>query len=211
MNGEVEVVLRAAIFDDERFEFKVVDNPPGSSVSLGDAAVQVGALAGVNGGFFSQEREPLGGYVVGGVLIQRARSNRLLTGVVGQRGQRLFIERFQRFRYGRDVREMIQAGPFLVEEGRSVIGLNTKHRARRTAVASDGSGRWALISIDNVTLYEMANLLSQERIGDDFKVDLALNLDGGSSSGCWVVGSVQPYYWREWVRVRNFLMVMARR
>jgi hypothetical protein len=210
MNGDEEVILRGAIFDERRFVFKVVDNPPDSSKSLADRALEVGALAGVNGGFFSKEFEPLGGYVVGGNVIQRARANRLLTGVVGMRGGSLFIERFQRFRFGRDVREMIQSGPFLVEGGESVIGLNTVHRARRTAVASDGRGRWALVSLDNVTLYEAADLLSRHGVGSDFRVDVALNLDGGSSSGFWVVGNTQPFYWGEWVRVRNFLMVVAR-
>ncbi len=210
MNEDAEVILRAAIFDEQRFVFKVVDNPPESAKSLADRAIEIGALAGVNGGFFSKENEPLGGYVVGGQLIQRARSNRLLTGIVGLRGQRLFIERFQRFRYGRDVREMIQSGPYLVENGESVIGLNTEHRARRTAVATDGKGQWALISLSNVTLFEAADLLSKRGIGDDFKVDVALNLDGGSSSGFWIVGNSQPYYWGEWVRVRNFLMVVPR-
>ena len=61
MNGDEEVILRGAIFDERRFVFKVVDNPPDSSKSLADRALEVGALAGVNGGFFSKEFEPLGG------------------------------------------------------------------------------------------------------------------------------------------------------
>lgn len=210
MNSDAEVTLRAAIFDEQKFVFKVVDNPPELGINLATAAYNVGAVAGVNGGFFSKENEPLGGYIIGGNVIQRARPNRLLTGMVGLRGQSLFIERYQRFRYGRDVREMIQSGPFLVEGGRSVIGLNTVHRARRTAVAGNGAGRWALIFLDNVTLFEAADLLSKHRIGEDFKVDVVLNLDGGSSSGFWVSGSSQPYYLNEWVRVRNFLMVVPR-
>ncbi|MCS7063015.1 MAG: phosphodiester glycosidase family protein [Methylacidiphilales bacterium] len=210
VNQDAEVQLRAAVFDERRFTIKVVDNPPGRGMNLVSAAMQVEAVAGVNGGFFSKENEPLGWYVVDGRVIQRGRANRLLTGMVGLRGQSLFIERFHRFRYGRDVRALIQTGPFLVENGQSVIGLNTEHRARRTAVASDGNGLWALISVDNVTLYEAAELLTQKIFGDDFRVDVAINLDGGSSAGFWIRGANQPFYWPEWARVRNFLVVISR-
>ncbi len=96
-----------------------------------------------------------------------------------------------------------------------VPGLNALRPARRTAVLTDGRGRWALAVIPTrLTLAEAAALLARPGLlGENVSVKRALNLDGGSSTALWVRtgnGTEPSYEVREWGTVRNFLAVVAR-
>ncbi len=46
--------------------------------------------------------------------------------------------------------------------------------------------RAALGFCSEVSLSELAKILATTRLADDFRIDRALNLDGGSSSAFWV-------------------------
>jgi len=79
----------------------------------------------------------------------------------------------------------IQCGPFLVDRGQPIIGLNDSHLARRTFAATT-TGSHALIGVcSGVSLAESAKILATMSLAEDLKIERALNLDGGSSSAFW--------------------------
>jgi uncharacterized protein YigE (DUF2233 family) len=79
----------------------------------------------------------------------------------------------------------IQCGPFLVDRGERIRGLNESHLARRTFAATTSSSR-ALVGVcSEISLAELAKILATTSFADDLKIERALNLDGGSSSAFW--------------------------
>ena len=81
-----------------------------------------------------------------------------------------------------------QCGPFLVDGAKAVPGLNDTRAARRTFVASNGADQAAIGYSSHVTLAQLASILATPRVAADLKIQRALNLDGGSSSGFWFKG-----------------------
>jgi hypothetical protein len=106
--------------------------------------------------------------------------------------------------------DALQAGPFLVEKGAPIAGLQATKTARRTVIATDGKGHWALLTLSPVTLASAAELLASREVFPDFPVAQALNLDGGSSTAFWVGTEGRPFYAPEFGRVRNFLAILPR-
>lgn len=210
---------REAIVDVVRFEaadavLRVVDQGVAGEQDLAGAMAGAGATAGINGGYFHPDRQPLGLVISGGVTIHPEERARLLSGVllVFANGS-MRLQRVHEPRPKLDLREALQAGPFLVDAGRPVAGLDASRAARRSVLATDGAGRWAILIIDRATLAEAAGLLATPGVlGDGIQIQRALNLDGGSSTGLWVKGEAgaAPRYQPEFGTVRNFLGVFPR-
>ena len=81
--------------------------------------------------------------------------------------------------------EAIQSFPMLVMPGgEAALFEDNGHRARRTAVALDRSGRLLVIAAPTsvLTLHDLANWLQS----GDLEIDRALNLDGGPSTGLFL-------------------------
>ena len=88
---------------------------------------------------------------------------------------------------GKHARQAVQCGPFLVEDRKPVPGLNATRAARRTAVFTDGGGRWGLVVSTPVTLEEFAAILADPALlPGGLKIARCLNLDGGGSTALWV-------------------------
>src|SRR6202007_1397908 len=77
----------------------------------------------------------------------------------------------------------VQCGPFLVDEGSPVHGLDGSRLARRTFAATSSDHRAALGVCSDVPLAQLAQILATAT--PDFRISRALNLDGGSSSAFW--------------------------
>ncbi len=194
--------------------FQVVDQGSDGDRSLDAAMRAAGALAGINGGYFHPDRSPLGLVVMGGATIHAEERARLLSGVllVYANGT-IRLQRVDEPRGKLVLREALQAGPFLIDAGQPVGGLDSKRAARRSIVATDGAGTWAILTLDRCTLADAAALLATPGVlGEGKKIARALNLDGGSSTGLWVkgAGSASPRYAPEFGTVRNFLGVFPR-
>jgi uncharacterized protein YigE (DUF2233 family) len=174
--------LAGVSFPSSKSIFRVVDNPPGNRQSLSSALAAVGAVAGSNGGYFHKDFTPLGLVVSRGEIIHRFERARLLSGVLAVRHGRMELVRSGKFKLGSDVQEALQAGPWLVEKGVPVAGLDDTRTARRTIVANDGKGQWALIATSSITLADASQLLCAKGIAGPLKIANALNLDGGSST-----------------------------
>lgn len=200
--------LWAVVFQPKTHAFAVMDNPQGD-FDLGTAAEKRGALAGVNGGYFQPDRTPLGLVIRQGVQLHRLEKSRLLSGVVSVTPGTVAITRSGAFKLTSAVREALQAGPFLIEAGKKIAGLNATKTAARTVVFTDTKGRAGLLVCKSTTLAETADLLSTPTLFPDAKIARALNLDGGSSTALWVRGD-PAHYQREWKTVRNYLAIVPR-
>ena len=180
--------------------------------SLDGAMRKSPCVAGVNGGFFGADAEgtPLGLVVQDGKrLFPLASGSFAVSGVVYDTGKGgLFLTRssvLKRMKKLPAMQAAIQGGPFLVENGAAVKGLNAQKSTYRTFIATDGGKRWCIGVSSSVTLKELAEWLAAPGALGDFRVRTALNLDGGSSSAFWCheTGISYPSF----KQVRNYLGV----
>jgi len=202
------VRIQGVFFREKQARFAVVDNAAGQS--LGEAMAAHGALAGTNGAYFHPDATPVGLMVAGGKTIHEFERARLLSGVFVVTKGRPRIVRSSKYTAAAGNSDALQAGPFLVEDGRVIAGLNATRAARRTVLATDGAGGWALLFLSSVTLADAGRILVAAAVWPDFRIDQALNLDGGSSSGLWVATTPKPFYLREFATVRNFVAIVPR-
>lgn len=211
-SGGRAVRLTGVSFRSAECVFRVIDNPPGDRRPLPSALASLGAVAGSNGGYFHKDFAPLGLTVAQGETIQRFERAMLLSGVIAVRKGRIELVRSGRFKPGVDVQEALQAGPWLVERGTPVAGLNHTRPARRTIVANDGKGRWVLLATSPVTLADAARLLCLKGIIGPLTIANALNLDGGSSTALRAEGQGRVLIdIASLGSVRNYLAIAPRR
>jgi len=193
------------LFNNKSWVLRVVDSPAPGETKLAEVLAQSGCVAGVNGSYFHPDFRPAGLAISDGKQINGFEKAKLLSGVLAVRGSRIEIVRSSRFQSSPDVRQAVQAGPMLVEGGEPTVGLNNERPARRTVIATDGRGQWALVYMTSVTLAEAAKILSLPGTISDWKVATALNLDGGSSSGLWADAAPSPVSRPALGRVRNYI------
>ncbi len=169
-------------------------------------------LAGINGGYFAADasHSPLGLLRHQGREVSPMASGSFtVAGVLYDTGRELRLERSRRLLTSTSrMREAIQGGPFLVEYGRRISGLNDTKRARRSFVATDGKGNWCLGVSSSMTLHELADWLATPNALGCFRVHAALNMDGGTSSAFWVA---EPLVHKPGVKaVRNYIGIVPR-
>ena len=111
------------------------------------------------------------------------------------------------------MRELIQAGPLLVENGQPVSGLEATKTSARIVVLWDGGTRWWIGRGSPCSLAALGQALANAQPAG-WKTRHALNLDGGRSADLWVSGAISggPFVSRPpWNRpVRNFLVLVAK-
>lgn len=209
--------VHLVVFDPRQYTLRVVDSPPQQEGNLRETMEKLGALAGVNGGYFHPDHTPLGLVVSGGKVLHEQESAKLLSGLVVATAKDLRLMRPSEFRLGNATREALQTGPFLVDGGAPVAGLNDTKAARRTVAVALADGRWALVSLSPVTLAQAGAMLSGDALDwpGGTQATRALNLDGGSSTGFYlrppeVSATARPLYLAEFGRVRNFLALVPR-
>ena len=190
-DGARSVELHIVAFRAKSHTFAVMDNPDGA-YDLGSASAKRGALAAVNGGYFHPDRTPLGLVVRQGATLHPLERAKLLSGLVIVKKERIALVRRAEFRASVDVREALQAGPFLVDAGRPVAGLNDTRRAARTVVFAADAGIFGVLICKSATLAETARMLATPGAFPGRKITRALNLDGGSSTALWVKGEPSP-------------------
>jgi exopolysaccharide biosynthesis protein len=183
VDGE-RITVDLVIFSTKSCTLRVLQNESGAD-SLGEMMRHEKCLAGVNGGYFNENFEPLGLRIANGQMIAPLQRARLITGVLVASPRGVQIVRSREFSRRLGVRVAIQCGPFLVDRDQHIGGLNDSHLARRTFAATTSSSR-ALVGVcSEVSLAEFAKILATTSLSADLKIERALNLDGGSSSGFW--------------------------
>lgn len=186
--GDRAVHVAGVSFSAASAIFRVIDNPPANRKGLAEALAANGALAGANGNYFHPDFTPLGLVVSAGKVLHPKEKAKLLSGLLVVRGGKIQLVRAEAFKPGSDIQEALQAGPWLVENGIPVAGLNAERAARRTLISSNGKGGWALITISPITLADASGLLLRQEFLEHWTTVNALNLDGGSST-CLFAGS----------------------
>lgn len=205
--GGREIRLTVIWPDPEKTRLVVLDNR-GNTQRLDQAMTQRNCLAGVNGGYFQPDTTPLGLVVSEGHKIQGFHRSRLLSGLVIVQDNQLALLRRAEFSSATSPSNALQAGPFLMDQGKPVVGLHDKKHARRTLVLANQSGGYGLAVVQTpVTLAELAEILATPGILHEMSLHRALNLDGGSSSALWARTTEGEVYLRGLKRVRNFLCI----
>jgi exopolysaccharide biosynthesis protein len=184
---------------------RVVDNPNGDD--LASIMHSLRGLAGVNGGYFDPQNAPVGLLISEGKLIAPFRKAKLLSGVVVVTRSRVELLRSPEYSPRKNASAALQCGPFLVDGGVAVPGLNNSRPARRTFFFTSGTDRAGLGFCSSVTLAELGEILATPRLAGDVKIQRGLNFDGGSSSAFWFSGKDGALSIGEQKTVRNFVVI----
>jgi uncharacterized protein YigE (DUF2233 family) len=201
-----EATLELARFSPKNAQLALVDNPDGRD--LAQAMKSGNYLAGVNGGYFDENFKPMGLRILKDNTTSPLLRGRLMTGVVVSSPSATRILRTAEFSKARQVSAAIQSGPFLVDRGRTVPGLESTRAARRTFVATTNSEA-VLGFCSEVTLAQLSAILADG--SEDLKIRRALNLDGGSSSAFWFRHKDgTAFSISEYKHVRDFVAITAR-
>ncbi len=206
--------VQALIFEEKDFSLLVVDQPL-QDQSLLEMMQKTSCVAGINGGYFQPDGTPLGLLVHYGKMIHPQQRGSILSGFFVSSPEKMTI-----LRLGEEIpasaREVLQAGPFLLDHARPVIGLESTKKACRSFLATSDQGMWVMGIISPVTLDQashildaLSGVLSEEK--KEKKLTRALNLDGGSSSSFWAKTTLVPFSFRSDVCVRNYLGVKEKK
>ncbi len=207
------ISLTAVAFDSRTHRLVVADQPGGPGSSWPDArsaAASRNGIAAVNGGFFTPEGSPLGLVIAGG---KRAgslnRASSLGAGLFVDDGSPALVRR----ETGETGGELLQSGPFLVENNRAIPGLSPESSTARTFIGWDGASGWFIARSGACSLADLAKSLEGAKIGG-VSCRSVLNLDGGRSSDLWAGSALaggpvnQRPFWNK--PVRNFLVLLPR-
>ena len=218
---EIEgITFEGVSFDSRNHRLSVLDqkNGPGSTFEdSAAAAASVHGLAAVNAGFFTPEGAPLGLVVSRGNVSGSWNSASSLGSGVFYEATSGELAISRREKLGRSaaatMREVIQAGPLLVENGQPISSLEANKSSVRCFILWDGGTRWWIGRASPCTLAALGNALADSQPAG-WKVRQALNLDGGRSADLWVSHQIPggPLTRRTpWNRpVRNFLVLVPR-
>src|SRR2546423_13640953 len=156
-SGE-DATLDLALFSTKNATLRVVDNPKGD-YDLASVMRRSRGVGGVNGGYFDPQNAPVGLLVSDGKSIAPLRKARLLSGVLVVTKTRIELVRSGEYSLRKNASAAVQCGPFLIEGGKAVAGLNDTRPARRTCVLTTGPDRAAIGFCSTVTLAQLADIL----------------------------------------------------
>jgi hypothetical protein len=178
------VSMELALFSAKSCRLRVIDQPMEPRLDLAQAMQREKCLAGVNGGYFDPSYAPIGLLIVNGKTIAPLQRARLLSGVLNASAGKIQISRVGEFSLKPKIDAAVECGPMVVDLGESVGGLESTRPARRTFAAVAAGNRAALGFCSDVTLADLSKILATD-FAAKFKIQRALNLDGGSSSTFW--------------------------
>lgn len=215
-NDGQTVTAHLALFSSQTYRLTVLDLGADTEIrraTLPEAFRKAGIVAGVNGGFFHPDGRPLGLMIAQGQRINHFETVKILSGVLYSDDRGIHLLRRGRFQDHSGIDALVQSGPYLVENGRPVIGLSAKDASRRTFVATDWRGHWVLgATLTPLALAELAECLSVPGALAPWPIERAINLDGGSSSGFYFDRGtgVEPIVMHPWKPIRNLIGLYPR-
>lgn len=207
--------IHTFFFKDSEMALHIMDEGPVTQArygSLEKAMKQSPCVAGINGGYFAadEQHSPIGLLISQGKKISPFEQGRFtVAGVLYDTGRQIKLERSSQLTTKPEqMTAALQAGPFLVEGGKAVQGLDNDKKAARSFIATDGQGNWCIGMASARSLAELAKELSTNGALGSFKVETALNLDGGSSCAFW---AYQHTYLPSYKQVRNYAGIKPRK
>ena len=177
---------------------------PGAAQPVSVWARQTQAAVVINAGYFTRE------LFTTGLLVSQGQRHGVSYGdfagmfAVGEGAVSVRWLRERPYNPHEALQEAVQSFPVLVKPG-GVMGFpadgDDGRLARRSVIAQDREGRSLLIGAPRgyLSLHALATWLA----ASDLDLDVALNLDGGTSTGLWVAGG--PL----WAQIDSFTLVPA--
>ncbi|OYW74983.1 MAG: hypothetical protein B7Z37_15390 [Verrucomicrobia bacterium 12-59-8] len=214
--GPTKAEMRLIFFDEKQCELHVVANSdPRTAWKLEEIGHAKKALAVCNGGYFNPSGDfgPSGLEIAEGTRSDKFIAGQWVGGLMVKQGKSSLVWSHE-FQDATDITEFVQCSPWLVSEGRVWPVPPSKKlepRNNRTFIMTDAEGRWAIGTCKRTGLLELAHILVTPGIISEMKVNRALNLDGGPSTGLWCrneAGAVQ--FEKPGWAVRNAIMVVPR-
>jgi exopolysaccharide biosynthesis protein len=210
-DGAAEAEVNLVYFAPADVTLEVVANTDGEIRGLQELFEERGGLAGINGGYFQADLEPVGLLISNERLVHRQQKANLLSGIFYVRNGRPWLARTREFPGLKGIQEAIQCGPFLVDGGRAVTGLDDIRVAARTFIFSCGQSEWGFGICRSVTLKGMGDLLAQTTIVPDHHIIRALNFDGGSSTTFYAGCDGRTLFSEGRPVVSNYLVLKAKK
>ena len=210
-DGAAEAEVNLVYFATPDVALEVVANTDGEIRGLRGLLEERGGLAGVNGGYFQADLEPVGLLISNERLVHRLQKASLLSGIFYVRNGRPWLARTREFQGAKGIQQAIQCGPFLVDDGRTVSGLDDTRVAARTFIFSCGQSEWGFGICRSVTLKGMGDLLRQTSIFPGHHIVRALNFDGGSSTTFYARSDGRTLFSEGRPAVSSYLIVKARK
>jgi uncharacterized protein YigE (DUF2233 family) len=195
--------------DPVMFEFRVA-YAPDTPLSVKEWAARSGALITFNAGFFTPEYHATGLVIVDGVSYGTSYEG--FGGMVAVDAAGIGIRSLEERPYdpAEPLTSAVQSFPMLIKSG-SVLGYPEEDGdpSRRAVIGQDRVGRIVIIICPNGTF--TLHGLAMELLQSDLDLDVALNLDGGTSAGLWVDSGMLQVRIPSLVAVPTVLLIDARR
>ncbi|MEO8614940.1 MAG: phosphodiester glycosidase family protein [Luteolibacter sp.] len=212
------ITFEGVAFDSRNHHLVVADQANGPGSQFADAASAGkarGGIVAVNAGFFTPEGAPLGQVVSAGKISGSWNAASSLGSGIWYEENSGNSAITRREKLGRaaasSMRELIQAGPLLIENGQPISGLEATKTSARSIILWDGGTRWWIGRSSPCTLASLGQSLASAQPAG-WKIHQALNLDGGRSADLWISATIagEPIVRRQpWNRpVRNFLVLV---
>ncbi len=182
--------------------------PVGARTVAQTRALVPSAVVAINGGYFEPSFQPSGLVLVDGRELQPRAAEGVLSGIVALDAAGV-LRLLPRDADLGGVQSAIQAGPFIIDPG-GLVGVRPRPAlANRSVLALDDHGRVLLLATGSLTLHQVATLLHDhpQAFGME-RIERALNLDGGPSTGLSSVLDGPGWSVVERGPVRNVLVVV---
>lgn len=187
-NGRVVEEITLLRLEPAHFRWRIAYRP-GDPLTLPQWQAETGALLVVNGGYFTSAYTATGLVVVDGQAGGVSYGDFAGMLAITEAGPALRWLRERPYDPDEPLQYALQSFPLLVRPG-GVVGFPDEDglHARRTVVAQDRDGRFLFLvaSMRHFTLHTLSRFL----VASDLDVDVALNLDGGPSSGIMLADEV---------------------
>jgi hypothetical protein len=215
--GAAKAEIRFVLFDEKQCELRVVANGNSKTARpLDEIGRAEKALAVCNGGYFnpgSDDLGPVGLEIAHGIRSNKFTANQWFGGLMVKQGAAALVWDNE-FRDSPDISEFVQCSPWLVSDGRPwpvPPPKEPEQRNNRTFIMTDAAGRWAIGTCKRTGLLELAHILVTPGIITEMKVQRALNLDGGPSTGLWCRSADgREHFEKPGWAVRNAIVIVPR-
>ncbi len=178
--------LRVLRVDPRKFQVRVIDSRAFGSdrLTIKVLAQKTGALAAINGGFFTPDWKPLGLLIADGFELNPLRRTDWGIFII-QNGQPRIIHTSE-YRNEKGISQALQVGPRLVVEGQEV--RLKKQAARRSAIGVTFSHQVVFLNTDQTEVYahDLARIFRLPESKGGLECRDALSLDGGPSAQMYV-------------------------
>ena len=141
---------------------------------------------GINGGFYGQDIQPLGWIVSSGKTLSKKRDSELFNGFLSVRGGDYRIEKD----VIEDAENGMQSGPILWwQKNEQTLSIRDDKQARRSVALIDAQNNLIFLviydpdsTLDGPKLAELPRALTQIAKVEEWEIEKAINLDGGTAS-----------------------------